>query len=211
MSDQPIKLDSLSANELDAIREVASIGSGHSVSALSDLLGKNIQMEVPNVRVVPMESVAYSLLDEESRGDTMCGLFVETEEEMPMDVVILMSKKTILFLLSNVISDTEKFDVYNLNELEISTLKEIGNILILQYISALETFTGITFRPKFSPVLTIDLAEAIVNSIIMKSGDHDQMLVIENKIFSDMNKVDIMSLLIPSEIVLDRLIKRLFL
>ena len=48
MSDQPIKLDSLSANELDAIREVASIGSGHSVSALSDLLGKNIQMEVPN-------------------------------------------------------------------------------------------------------------------------------------------------------------------
>ena len=60
-------------------------------------------------------------------------------------------------------------------------------------------------------MLTIDLAEAIVNSIIMKSGDHDQMLVIENKIFSDMNKVDIMSLLIPSEIVLDRLIKRLFL
>ncbi|MHA2364248.1 MAG: chemotaxis protein CheC [Candidatus Hodarchaeales archaeon] len=211
MEDKFALFENLTPDQLDAIREIASIGSGHSASALSDLLMKNIQMKVPKVRVIPMEDIAYELLDEKSRTDTVAGLFIETEDEYPMDVIILLNQKTINFLISNIISEKQKFDIFDLDEVESSLIEEIGNILTLQYISALESFTGMEIRPKGTPLLTIDIAEAIINAILMKSGDDfPSLLLIENVLFSDKHEVNATSLLILSEKVLDKFLEQLF-
>ena len=44
--------------QLDALREIGNIGSGHAATALSTLLQRRIDMSVPKVWVVPFEQVA---------------------------------------------------------------------------------------------------------------------------------------------------------
>src|SRR5690606_24015214 len=43
--------------QLDALREVANIGSGHAATALSQLTGRRIWVDAPQIRVVTVEDV----------------------------------------------------------------------------------------------------------------------------------------------------------
>ena len=47
--------DELSAVELDCLKEIGNIGSGSAASSLAQMLGKNIIMRVPDVRVSDYE------------------------------------------------------------------------------------------------------------------------------------------------------------
>ena len=47
----------LDAQQLDAMREIANIGAGHAATALSQMTDRVIMIEVPEVRVLPLEDV----------------------------------------------------------------------------------------------------------------------------------------------------------
>lgn len=47
----------LSPVQLDALREIGNIGAGNSATALSQVLNKKIDMNVPRVSLVPIEDV----------------------------------------------------------------------------------------------------------------------------------------------------------
>src|SRR5690625_616218 len=51
----------LSRLQLDALREVASIGAGHAATALSSLTGRRINVEVPRLQVIELEEVPHLL------------------------------------------------------------------------------------------------------------------------------------------------------
>ena len=44
--------------QLDALREIGNIGSGHAATALSTLLQRRIEMSVPEVWAIPFEQVS---------------------------------------------------------------------------------------------------------------------------------------------------------
>ncbi len=46
---------SLTALELDALREIANIGAGHAATALSTMTGDTIMISVPMLNVAPLE------------------------------------------------------------------------------------------------------------------------------------------------------------
>lgn len=207
-----VNLEKLTEDHLDAIREVITIGSGHSANALSALLKRKIEMKIPAVRIVPVEKVAYELLDEKNLSQTMAGLCIETEDSCLMDIIVLLDEQTIKFLFENLDIDNEHFDMYSMNEFEESILIELGNILMLQFITAMENFTEMKIRPKFTPLLSVDIAEAILNALIMRIGvENNSMLLMDNTIFLDRQKeVNIITLLLPSNEILSRLFEKLF-
>ena len=45
----------LSPLQLDALREIGNIGAGNSATALSQIINKKIDMNVPKVAFVPIE------------------------------------------------------------------------------------------------------------------------------------------------------------
>lgn len=47
----------LSANQLDALREIGNVGAGNSATALSQVINRRIDMNVPKVALVPLEMV----------------------------------------------------------------------------------------------------------------------------------------------------------
>ena len=47
----------LSPAQLDALREIGNVGAGNSATALSQVINKRIDMNVPKVALVPLENV----------------------------------------------------------------------------------------------------------------------------------------------------------
>ena len=49
--------DDLSPVAIDCLREIGNIGSGSAASSLSEMLGKTIEMKVPNVLVLEYQQI----------------------------------------------------------------------------------------------------------------------------------------------------------
>ncbi|MCK4251779.1 chemotaxis protein CheC, partial [candidate division WOR-3 bacterium] len=52
-----IDVKRLSSEQLDALKEVGTIGAGHAANALSQLAGRKIMISVPQVKGVPLKEV----------------------------------------------------------------------------------------------------------------------------------------------------------
>ena len=70
--------------QLDALREVANIGAGHAATALSELTGRRIMVDVPEVRVVRLEEVGALVGDP---GDAAAAVFVRLEGDVMRQLV----------------------------------------------------------------------------------------------------------------------------
>ena len=53
--------DDLSPVQLDVLKEIGNIGSGNAATALSQLLGRSIDMQVPQVRLMDVADAIESL------------------------------------------------------------------------------------------------------------------------------------------------------
>ncbi|HET9869860.1 MAG TPA: chemotaxis protein CheC, partial [bacterium] len=52
-----LNLDELTPHQIDALKEVGNIGAGHGATALSQLLGKRINITVPNASILPLSEL----------------------------------------------------------------------------------------------------------------------------------------------------------
>ena len=53
----------LSGEQLDALKEVANIGSGHAATSLSQLMNKKVMVRVPKILTGPLEDVILKIAD----------------------------------------------------------------------------------------------------------------------------------------------------
>lgn len=88
-------------------------------------------------------------------------------------------------------------DVYEWEELEISALHEIGNILTGSYLSSLADFTQLNLQPSV-PALAVDMAGAILSYGLIALGQAgDFALTIDTAFFEGNEKVKGNFFLIP--------------
>ncbi|GAH69692.1 unnamed protein product, partial [marine sediment metagenome] len=52
-----MNLKNLSERQLDSIKEIANIGSGHAATALSQLTKKKVMVKVPEVKILKVEEL----------------------------------------------------------------------------------------------------------------------------------------------------------
>ncbi|MFL5507299.1 MAG: chemotaxis protein CheC [Gemmatimonadales bacterium] len=162
---------SLKALQLDALREVANIGAGHAATALSQMTGRATMISVPEVSVRPLEDVPELLGAADSviaavlmhmMGD-LTGrsliIFPEPSARMLCDILLRRPEGT-----------TQAF-----GEMEQSGLKEVGNILVSAYLTALSDFMGMMLVPSV-PSLVVDQAGAILSTTYLNFG-HDRDFV----------------------------------
>jgi len=78
----------------------------------------------------------------------------------------------------------KKYDtIAILNDVEISALKELGNILSASYLNAIARFINKVFIPSV-PGLSYDMAGAIVDCILIELGKVDNMTLLMETNFS---------------------------
>jgi chemotaxis protein CheC len=187
-----MKMD-LTPLQLDAMREVGNIGAGHAATVLSQLLNKKVMMSVPQVSILPLAEACDIVGGAEK---PMVGVYLRVFGGAPSKILYLFPEDNALFVANLLINDPEKCRNV-LGEMEISALKEIGNILTGAYVYAFSNFTGIDMFSSV-PALVFDMVGAILNTVLADFGEMgDYAVIIETKLTACDESVDGHFFLVP--------------
>ncbi|NIA22717.1 MAG: hypothetical protein GWP03_00895 [Proteobacteria bacterium] len=161
-----INLESI---QLDGIREIANIGSGHSASALSQIVGHKVMINVPEVRIIPVEKISTLW---ENPNEIITGILLDFLGDITGKTLLLFTKNDAKYMV-DIMLGRETSDAMLFGEMEQSSLKEIANIVVSAYLSALGTFLELMVVPSV-PALVIDDAASVLTSAYL-SGDTDNI------------------------------------
>ncbi|MBQ7198047.1 MAG: chemotaxis protein CheC [Selenomonadaceae bacterium] len=189
--------------QMDALREIGNVGAGNSATALSQIINKRIDMNVPKVALVPIETVP----DLVGGPDTIVvGVFLRVYGKAPGNILFLMPKKSAFYLVDTLMG-REHGTTKKLDFMDESALMEIGNILSGAYLNAFFNFTHISMLPSI-PALAMDMAGAILNIVLVQLGQMgDQAMVIETEFLAEDDGINGHFFLVPDPGSLGTLIK----
>jgi chemotaxis protein CheC len=163
---------------LDALREISNVGAGHAATALAQMTGRTIQLNVPEVRSLPLSDVAEALGGEET---PIAALHMRVYGDARGNVLLVFPSESLGRLLGSLTggATTERALSSRLTDLERSALLEIGNILCSAYLNAVSRLLGLTLIPTV-PGLALDMAGAVVDYLLVEIGERsDEALVLE--------------------------------
>ena len=185
--------------QLDALRELANIGSGTAGSALSTMLGKPVDINIPVVKALPVPDAVEAAGDPE---EPRWGVVVPTVGDLPGHVLLLFPQEDASRLceMLGVVADSEDGR---------SALGEIGNILGTSYINALAQMLGLDTEPA-PPMVVLDMLGAILASVLLGSADDaDVALLMDSALVVEGESCALGFLLLPASGTVGDLLGRL--
>lgn len=149
--------DELSSLELDALKEIGSIGTGNAATALSSMIGKRVRIEVPEVRIMGYNEAIEWIGGPE---EITAGVLVKIGGQISGIMLSVQQLDFVNLVLGSMLDKcVEDYD--ELHEMECSALIEVGNIMISTFINALSGLAGINIELTV-PAFTVDMQGAIM-------------------------------------------------
>ena len=185
--------------QLDALRELANIGSGTASTALSAMLGRSVDISVPTAAALPFADAVDAIGPAER---VVTGVVIGVKGEMTATVLLLVSPDDADSMCR--LLGLEPGDEYAL-----SALGEIGNIVGASYINALGAMTGMELEPT-PPATATDMLGSIVASVLATSAlTGDVALLLDSNLVVEGEDCSISFLLVPDQGGVDELLSRL--
>lgn len=185
-------LKNLNSEHLDLLKELGNIGAGNAVTALSKMLSKPIEMQIPQINIVDFKDIAAFVDDPEN---IIVGILVNLSGDINGIMMFIMTLESARTLTNNLLS-TDNFDD-DFNEMELSALTEIGNIVSSSYLGSLSSIINKRIIPSV-PSLSIDMANAVLSlPAILFSRVADKVLLIESLFSIENDKFSGFFVLVP--------------
>lgn len=170
----------LTDEQLDALRDASGSGMEHAATALSQLMNKTIHLEVPRVLVMDFARVPEYL---GGKQQMVVVINLKILGDARGNIMMVFPRENAMKMLERLLPRGKACGAL-LTELEVSALKEIGNILASAYLNALGDMFKMTLITSV-PVLSFDMAGAVADYAISELGAAgDKSLMIETE-FSD--------------------------
>ena len=141
----------------DVLREIGNIGQGNAASALSQMLGKTIDISVPTVKLLEFNETVEYLGGPEN---IVLGMLVTLCGDIKGMMLYVLQKSFANSMISAVFGK-ELTDLTALDEMDVSFITEVGNILAGSYVNAISSLTGLTIDISV-PTISVDMAGAIL-------------------------------------------------
>lgn len=205
-------MEQLNAMHFDVLREIGNIGQGNAASSLSQMLSQAIDISVPSVKLLDFnESVEYLGGPE----NIVLGMLVGLKGDINGMMLYVLQKSFASSMLKSVFGK-EISDLTELDEMDLSFIQEIGNILAGSYVNAISSLTGLTIDISV-PTISIDMAGAILavpavefaqigNSVLFID---DSFLFTNAEKSDDNNEIKSNMILVPELSSLETLFSRL--
>lgn len=158
--------EDLTDEQLDMLKEISNIGAGHATTALYQMIGQRINLEVPTVKLVLLSDVPEAIGGAEK---LVIGLFLKIYGDATGNILILFPVESASVLLKMLLGGAKYDSITILNDTEISALKELGNILSASYLNAIARLFNITLIPSV-PGLSYDMTGAVIDYILIELG-----------------------------------------
>lgn len=195
----------LNGMELDTIREIGSIGTGNAATALSSLLGCEVRIDMPEVRIMGYNEAIDWIGGPEV---ITAGVLVHMSGELNGIMLSVQQLEFVNLVLERMIGQNVA-GYEQLNDLDRSALVEVGNIMISTFINALSSLAGITTRLTV-PGFAVDMQGAILTVPMAEfGGQSDYIMTIGTNFICDGKAVPCRLLLSPDIRSLNFLLKKL--
>lgn len=200
-------IEELDAVQLDVLTELGNIGTGNAATSLASFMGKEININVPHVRILGFNEVAEYVGGPER---IVMGMLIKIEGDINGMILYIFDEDFIKNVM-NVFFGKEFSSFTELDEMEKSAFCEIGNIMASSYVNALSSMTGM-FINISTPSLCIDMAGAILSvpSIEFAKVGNNVLFIDDSFGFGDVTtKVKSNMILVPEMESLTKLFKML--
>lgn len=180
--------EAMSPEKLDVLREVGNIGAGNAVTALASLLGRKIDMSVPDAHVVEFNEIANILNGPET---LVAGMLVDMTGDLSGYILLILDISNAYEMVSLALNATRptpgNLTGADFDEMDVSVLTEVANILVGSYLSSIAAMTGLKVIPSV-PQIAMDMLGAIISIAAVEYGQiGDSVLFLQTK-FSDEDK-----------------------
>lgn len=149
--------EKLSEQVVDFLEEFGNIGVGNASTALSVMLSSKLSISRPTVAVYDFNELDTLLGGSET---PVVGVISRIEGELDAMILFVLGLEDARTLVGELMGEQYKNE-WN-QEMGISAIKEICNIMIGSYVSSLETLLGKKIRYQL-PLICIDMAASILS------------------------------------------------
>lgn len=181
---------------LDVLKELGNIGAGNAATSLSEMLNKRIDMSVPLAKIIDFNDLESMIGFEEALA---AAVYLEFNGDINGTMMFLLdqdSAKNLIISLMGFAGEVTE-DTY-FNEIEISALQEIGNILGGAYLGAVARFTNLNMEITV-PSFAFDMVGAILSVPLTEFGCiADKVLFIEANFLNGLDSINGNFIVIPN-------------
>lgn len=172
--------------QIDVLREIGNIGAGNAATALATMLDEKVDISVPKVRITDFDTAVNALGGAETLTVGVLVNFMGEATGMIMFLLRMEDARNILHILVG--GDPEESG--ELDDLKLSAIKEIGNILGSSYINSIATLTGMSIQISI-PYIAIDMAGALMSVPVIEFGSvGDKVMFIEESFIAEDNQLN---------------------
>ena len=180
--------------EMERFRAISEAGARNAATALSQILGRPVRLEVPWARTIPLQRVADAA---GGARRVVCALWLRVYGEARGHLLLVFGQDQVRPLLGAIMNPpgagpggsgrpargrggpgaakragkaakrrAPRNGTRDLSDLERSALREIGNILGAAYLNAVSHLLGLSLLPSI-PGLSIDMAGAVTEALLV--------------------------------------------
>lgn len=187
-----MSLEQVTETYFDVLKEIGNIGAGNAMTALSQMLQCKVDMKVPQVKLLEFAQVGQLMGGEEQ---IMVGVFLGVEGDITGSMMFMVEEKSARHLIQKItmgmLPEGSEFE-----EMGLSAMREVGNIISGAYLNSLSTLTNMKVYPT-PPALTVDMAGAILSVPAIQFGIYgDKILMIQSQFYDEI-ELDGYFILIP--------------
>ena len=179
---------------VDVLREIGNIGAGNATTAIASMLGLRIDMKVPKVELLEVSQLGSAICPED---EVIVGIFLEVQTDIEGSMMFLLKMDSAQYLVNKLMMRDMDYKA-EFDEMDLSALKEIGNIIAASYLSALSAMTNMVITPSI-PYIAVDMAASILSVPAIQFGQFgDNALLIETE-FGDEVMIEGYFILMPEQ------------
>ena len=163
----------------DVLKELGNIGAGNATTALAQMLQTKVDMKVPQVRLLDFKDVGVVMGGEEQ---LVAGIYLAVEGDITGSIMFILEKNAAKSLVSKLMGMPPAEGGFT--DIEISAMKEIGNIITGAYLNSLAQMTNLKMIPSV-PDLNIDMLNAILSVPAIEFGIIGEQSLLIQTVFTD--------------------------
>lgn len=195
----------LNEMQMDVLKEIGNIGSGNAATSLSCMLDKPVGIGVPKIKILDYNEVVVALGGPETM---IVGLLLSLSGDVNGMMMFLLQKDFAHMMLNTLLGEN-LVDFEQVDELGLSAIKEVANIMGASYVNAVSLLTDLIINISV-PDICIDMAGAILSvPAIHYANIGDKIIFIEDNFNSDDEMTTSHILLIPDVESLEKIMVKL--
>lgn len=200
-----MRLEGLTALQMDAIREVGSIGAGHAATALSQLVGHAVDIEVPTLELIEFGQVPDVFGGPET---LVAGVYSRILGDVAGSMLFVAPRDSALALV-DLMHGHDVGTSRSFGSQQDVLVTHVASILLAAYLAAVGRLTDLSVLPS-KPSFALDMAGAILEAVTAEAGmTAETALLLRTRFYDAETSVDAYVFFLPDAESLEVLLGRL--